>query len=89
MLIKRWIFCFLCDWENVNLQKEGKEKEKKKVSGADNMAADVAQQEHSNNKCCASVFFFFLRERERVWIMASPSHLWSSGLMGSNNGKSH
>ena len=54
-------FFFLCDWENVNLQKEGKEKEKKKVSGADNMAADVAQQEHSNNKCCASVFFF-LRE---------------------------
>ena len=76
------------------MQKEGKEKEKKKVSGVDNMAADVAQQEHSNNKCCASVFFFFFffereRERERVWIMASPSHLWSSGLEGSNNGKSH
>ena len=51
-------FFFLCDWENVNLQKEGKEKEKKKVSGVNNMATDVAQQERSNNKCCASVFFF-------------------------------
>ena len=56
-------FFFLCDWENANLQKEGKEKEKKKVSGVNNMATDVAQQERSNNKCCASVFFFFF-ERE-------------------------
>ena len=54
-----YIYIYIYDWENVNLQKEGKEKEKNKVSGADNVAADVAQQERSNNKCCASVFFSF------------------------------
>ena len=47
---------FLCDWENVNLQKEGKEKEKNKVSGIDDVATDVAQPERSNNKCYASAF---------------------------------
>ena len=47
---------FLCDWENVNLQKEGKEKEKKKVSGIDELAANMAQQQHSNNKCYTSTF---------------------------------
>ena len=43
-------FFFLFDWENVNLQKEGKEKEKKKVSGTDDVVVNVAQQERSNNK---------------------------------------
>ena len=49
-------FIFLCDWENVNLQKEGKEKEKMKVDGIDDEAANVVQQECSNNKCYASTF---------------------------------
>ena len=31
-------FFFLCDLENVNLEKEGKENEKKKVSGTDDVA---------------------------------------------------
>ena len=47
---------FLCDWENVNLQKEGKEKEKTKVNGIDDEAANVVQQECSNNKCYISTF---------------------------------
>ena len=52
-----FFFFFLgCDWENVNLQKEGKEKEKNKVSGIDDVATDVAQQEHSNNKCYTLAF---------------------------------
>ena len=32
---------FLCDWEIVNLQKKGKEKEKKKVSGTNDVVVDV------------------------------------------------
>ena len=58
MLTKRWEFFFFfgCDWENVNLQKEGKEKEKNKVSGINDVATDVAQQECSNNKCYALAF---------------------------------
>ena len=32
------------------MQKEGKEKEKKKVSGTDDVVVNVAQQERSNNK---------------------------------------
>ena len=36
-------FFFGCDWENVNLQKEGKEKEKKKVSKTNDVAVDIAQ----------------------------------------------
>ena len=36
-------YFFLCDWENVNLQKEGKEIENKKVSRTDNMVADMTQ----------------------------------------------
>ena len=40
------------NWENVNLQKEGKEEEKKrkKVSGINDVAVNVTQQERSNNK---------------------------------------
>ena len=34
---------YLWDWENVNLQKEGKEKEKKKVSKTNDVAVDIAQ----------------------------------------------
>ena len=38
-----FLFYFiLCDWENVNLQKEGKEKEKEKVSGTDDVTTDMA-----------------------------------------------
>ena len=59
-LTKRWKFFFFfffgCDWENVNLQKEGKEKEKHKVSGIDDVDANVAQQERGNNKYYASTF---------------------------------
>ena len=39
-----FLFYFiLCDWENVNLQKEGKEKEKEKekVSGTDDVTTDM------------------------------------------------
>ena len=66
MLIKRWIFCFLCDWENVNLQKEGKEKEKNKVSGIDDVATDVAQQECSYNKCYALAFRYIYAKQKRA-----------------------
>ena len=38
------------------MQKEGKEKEKNKVSGINDVATDVAQQERSNNKCYALAF---------------------------------
>ena len=45
------------NWENVNLQKEGKEKEKKKkVSGINDVAVNVTQQERSNNKYYALAF---------------------------------
>ena len=40
--------------ENVNLQKEGKKKEK--VIGIDDVAVDVVQQECNNNKYYISVF---------------------------------
>ena len=54
-------FFFWCDGliirKNVNLQKEGKEKEKKKkVSRIDDVAVDVVQQECNNNKYYISVF---------------------------------
>ena len=49
-------FFFGCDWENVNLQREGKEKEKHKVSGIDDVAANVAQQKRGNNKYYTSTF---------------------------------
>ena len=59
-LIKRWsfIFYFILFYfmENVNLQKEGKEKENKKVSRTDNMVADMTQQKCSNNKYYTSTF---------------------------------
>ena len=51
-----FFFFFGCDWENVNLQKEGKEKEKHKVSGIDDVAANVAQQKRGNNKYYTSTF---------------------------------
>ena len=56
-----FFFFFWCDGliirKNVNLQKEGKEKEKKKkVSRIDDVAVDVVQQECNNNKYYISVF---------------------------------
>ena len=38
-----FLFYFIFFMENVNLQKEGKEKENKKVSRTDNMVADMTQ----------------------------------------------
>ena len=38
-----FLFYFIFFMENVNFQKEGKEKENKKVSRTDNMVADMTQ----------------------------------------------
>ena len=38
-----FLFYFIFFMENVNLRKEGKEKENKKVSRTDNMVADMTQ----------------------------------------------
>ena len=51
-----FLFYFIFFMENVNLQKEGKEIENKKVSRTDNMVADMIQQKCSNNKYYTSTF---------------------------------
>ena len=51
-----FLFYFIFFMENVNLQKEGKEIENKKVSRTDNMVADMTQQKCRNNKYYTSTF---------------------------------
>ena len=68
-----FFFFFGCDWENVNLQKEGKEKEKHKVSGIDDVDANVAQQERGNNKYYASTFKYIYIDAKQKRALSQQS----------------